>query len=509
MDFSLFDTLFESIVILNEKSEIIYYNHNFSTFTKSSPRVIKNKKFLSQIIANEFLHNLCQKSFSTNSDLISKEEIISLEDATEYHVIVKTKNITVDNNKLIIVAFNDISIEKNLYTKYRYQIEELKDIHQQIVKADKLSTIGEITASISHEVSNPLTIASGTSELIASLMEEDDLNPQKDLLKSCITDVRDALLRIDNIIKGMKKFLHGNDDKKEYACIEQILEQSLKLLNSSIKKNLVSIQKNYLDNSQSLVYVNELKMEQLFINLIKNSMDAINTKKATNDKFQGEISISLDDSDFMYEITISDNGIGIPKDIQEKIFDSFFTTKDVGEGTGLGLAISSKIIESYQGNIELIPSEIGAAFKITIPKMKALNLANSTLLKENSANISKNILVIDDEVKILNIINETLSNKGHNTLCASNLEDALGLISESNIDLIICDYQFPETTGDQIILELKKLSPSTPVVYMTAKTNEVNVLKDIERHIAHDILEKPFTNEALISIISKWSSMKL
>lgn len=509
MDFSLFDTLFESIVVLNEESEIIYYNHNFSTFTKSSPRVIKNKKFLSQIVPNQFLQKLCLKSFSTNSDLISKEEIITLEDLTEYHVIVKTKNINVNNTKLLIVSFNDISIEKNLYTKYRYQIEELKEVHQQIVKADKLSTIGEITASISHEVSNPLTIASGTSELISSLMDEEDLNPQKELLKSCITDVQDALLRIDNIIKGMKKFLHGNDDKKEYASLEHILDQSLKLLSSPIKKHAITIKKNYIENNQSLIYVNELKMEQLFINLIKNSMDAIGTKRSNQEQFIGEVTISLNDTDFMYEITISDNGIGIPKEIQEKIFDSFFTTKDVGEGTGLGLAISSKIIESYQGNIELMPSIDGASFKITIPKMKALNLANSTLLKEDSANISKNILVIDDEIKILNIVNETLSSKGHNTLCASNLEDALGLISESNVDLILCDYHFPEITGDKIIMELKKLAPQTPVVYMTAKTNEATVLKDIEKKIAHDILEKPFTSEALLSMITKWNKVEV
>lgn len=507
MDFTLFDTLFEAICIVNQELEIVYYNHHFSTFTKSSPRIIKNKKYIQLIIENQFVQDQIKATNTNKNDFISKEEIITLGDLTEYHVILKTKYLEKEN--LVLIAINDISIEKNLYIKYRYQIEELKDVHQQIIKADKLSTIGEITASISHEVSNPLTIASGTSELIVTLLEDNDINPQKELLSSCIFDVREALLRIENIIKGMKKFLHGNEDKKEYTTLESILDQSQKLLASPIKKYDITIKSNYDSKAKSLVYVNELKMEQLFINLIKNSIDAINARKEIETKFSGEINIDLIDTDYMHEILISDNGIGIKNEIQDKIFDSFFTTKDVGEGTGLGLAISLKIIESYQGTINLVPTEHGTCFKITIPKMKALNLVNSTLLKEDSLNTSKNILIIDDELKILNLINESLTSLGHNTLCASNLEDALGLVNEKNIDLIFCDYQFPKTTGDIIVKEIRKLAPVTPIIYLTAKSNEEKISEDLRSGLANDLLEKPFNNDSLLAMIAKWSTKRV
>ena len=207
MSFNYLDSLFEPVAIIDSNRSIIYYNHYFSTFFKASPRVIKKLNRIGELFTGFDLTDLIEKSISSKSIQISKEVEIKTQDNTEYHVVFKV----VPHEENFLVSINDITIEKSLYTKYRYQIDELKSVHNQIIQADKLTTIGEITASISHEVSNPLTIASGTIELLKALTEEGDLDSQSEMITSCINDVDEAFARINSIIKGMKDFLHNND----------------------------------------------------------------------------------------------------------------------------------------------------------------------------------------------------------------------------------------------------------------------------------------------------------
>ncbi len=500
MNFEILDSLFEPIVIVNKDNEIVYYNHMFSTFTKSSPRIIKNKKYLREIIATSFLSDMVELIFKTESATISKEELIDSLPDQEIHVIIKGAFLS--EQSLVMISFNDITIEKNLYQKYRYQIDELKEIHHQIVQADKLSTIGEITASISHEISNPLTIASGTLELIKALFESDDLNSQKELLDSCLNDVIESFMRINNIIKGMKKFLHGNEDKKEYVAIEEIIENSTRLVNSQLKKSQVNLSvKNNTESNESIIYVNSLKMEQLFINLIKNSIDSINSTNGESDK---SIQITLNETAMCYEILISDTGAGIPKEIQDKIFESFFTTKEVGEGTGLGLAIATKIIESYQGTLELLSPIAPTTFKITIPKMSTLSIASSTLNRDNDQEMNLNILVIDDEVKILNLFNESISSNNINVICASNPTEALNLIDDGRFNIIFIDYSMPEMNGDELAKKVRKLNYKGPIIYLTGKATDSKIKNDISSGLFNDHLLKPFNKEDITSIVKKW-----
>ncbi|EQC45305.1 response regulator [Bacteriovorax sp. Seq25_V] len=500
MNFEILDSLFEPIVIVNKDNEIIYYNHMFSTFTKSSPRVIKNKKFLKEIIAENFISTLIDQTFETKSNTISKEELIDSLQDQELHVIAKGTYLL--DKDLVLVSLNDITIEKNLYQKYRYQIEELKEIHHQIVQADKLTTIGEITASISHEISNPLTIASGTLELIKALFESEDINSQKELLDSCLNDVIESFMRINSIIKGMKKFLHGNEDKKEYVSVEEIIENSTRLVNSQLKKSQVSMEvKNNTESKESIVFVNSLKMEQLFINLIKNSIDSINSIPNNESR---SIGITLDETEMCYEVQLCDTGAGIPTEIQDKIFESFFTTKEVGEGTGLGLAIATKIIESYQGTLELVSASSPTIFKITIPKMSTLSIASSTLNRDNAQELNLNILVIDDEVKILNLFNESISDSNVNVICASNPKEALALIDDGRFNMIFIDFSMPEMNGDELAKKIRELSYSGPIIYLTGKVADEKIKSDIASGLFNDHLQKPFIKDDIVNMMNKW-----
>jgi len=493
MNFSYLDSVFEPIIILNKNKEIIYYNHYFSSFFKSSPRILKKIKCIGELFIGYEISGLLDKAIQTNGVQLSKEELITLPDQTEYHVVFKV----VPQEDNIMICLNDITIEKSLYTKYRYQIDELKSVHNQIIQADKLTTIGEITASISHEVSNPLTIASGTIELLKALTEEGSLDEQSETISTCINDVDEAFARINSIIKGMKNFLHNNEENNdcEYISIEDSLDSSIKLLGPSLNQSNIEIKLQM--PGDSIIFANNIKLEQVFVNLLKNSIDALKEVKSPI------IDISLESNGVCYDIHFKDNGEGIPENLKEKIFESFFTTKDVGEGTGLGLAISSKIIDSYQGTLETIDSKNGSHFKISLPKMEVTSFSNTALasgLDTESGFLT--ILVVDNEPKILNLIDKVVSDLGHQLICASSKDEALNTIQDFNVDLIITDFHMPNGNGDDLAKAIRDNQVSTPIFYLTSELDERKFNEDVESFGISGLISKPFSSEDILEVIS-------
>ena len=203
--YQLYDTLFEAVAVLDTNGKIVYTNHFFSTLFKASPRVIKKLDNLFEFFCSDgpFPKNLFDKIISNSGSYVSKEINLITEEATSKHVVIKLSTLE-DRN--ILICFNNISIEKKLYNKYRIQLNELKDSHLQILQADKLSTIGELSAGIGHEISNPLTIAAGNIEILENYLSKEELKEQE-VITTCLQDVTDSHNRITSIIFNMKTFL--------------------------------------------------------------------------------------------------------------------------------------------------------------------------------------------------------------------------------------------------------------------------------------------------------------
>ena len=200
------DQLFEPIVIISNSNEIVYYNHQFTTFSKASPRILRKIKSLDELFENfsDIILPLIEKTSKTNNVQISSEiEIILKENKLSQYVVIKSIPI---NNTEIILSFNNFSVEKNLHDKYREQLEELKSAHNQIIQADKLATLGELSASLSHEINNPLAIAMGNSEILTSIIDEFEELKTNDLFIKTFNNISESLQRIKDIIINMKSF---------------------------------------------------------------------------------------------------------------------------------------------------------------------------------------------------------------------------------------------------------------------------------------------------------------
>ncbi|WP_293079979.1 ATP-binding protein [Moorena sp. SIO3H5] len=286
----------------------------------------------------------------------------------------------------------------NLEEKVEQRTVELKAAQQQIVVQEKLASLGALTAGIAHELRNPLNFvnnyAEGSAELVAEAIEELDnqsehLDPESlDYLKEILTDIKENSLainkhgnRADSIISSM--MLHARTESSQHQLTElnELLAEAVQLVyhskRASDNRFNITIDTDY-DNSIEPLELVSNDLSRAFINLLDNSCYAVQAKQQSyqsdpdqvDEAFTPTLRVKTQNLEQMVEIRISDNGIGIPQEIKDKIFHPFFTTKPTGEGTGLGLSMTHDIIVGQHGGTLKLETEVGAysEFIITLPK---------------------------------------------------------------------------------------------------------------------------------------------
>ena len=234
--------------------------------------------------------------------------------------------------------------------------EKLKEYtSQQIMKSERLATLGQLAAGVAHEINNPLGAV-----LMYTHLALEDLKEENVLRKNLEKAVAEAS-RCKDIVKGLLDFAHQTEPKVEDSDVNETLERTLAMVENQALFQNVKITKS-LCASLPKVSMDVGQVQQVFTNIVLNAAEAMEGK--------GELTVATRmavDNEYI-EIEFSDTGCGIPAEYRQKIFDPFFTTKEVGSGTGLGLAVSHGIISSHKGTIE-VKSERGkgTTFFIRLP----------------------------------------------------------------------------------------------------------------------------------------------
>jgi signal transduction histidine kinase len=499
-DFSYYDHLFDPVLVINLKREIIYFNHQSSVFFKLPPRLLKQKNNILQLCDSPDIdiENWLGSGLLSFDNLVTPEIRLYTphEPSIEYYCIIKLVPIQTTSGANFAVFFHDMTVEKKLHAKYRQQLEELKKTHTQILQADKLSTLGELTANISHEINNPLTIAAGHSEIIQDLLKSKDVMTRIPRLQSANEAVVDALERVNQIIKNMKDFLHQSEDEKEYCDLNVIIDTAIEWIIPSAHKNGITIQKE-ATGPKLAVLANRIKLEQVIINIIKNSIEAIQEAQIPD----GKITLTYSKSEHKETIIdILDNGPGISAQTQEQLFKPFMSTKDAGSGTGLGLSICSKIIEAHQGKLEFIPSKQGCHFRIRMPLIEIYSFTRNDKSLSGSET-QKRILVLDNEVQILNVLNTFFHEEGIVFIGSSNPHDAIDFLQKADIDLIMTDFSMPHMSGSEFARLARSQGFHGPILYMTSVKNIEQYNKDKAELNISGLVLKPFSKEDVLKTI--------
>jgi PAS domain S-box-containing protein len=268
------------------------------------------------------------------------------------------KNGEAFHSHLLISPILDKDEKVNGYFGIHRDLSEKRILEKQLIHTQKMESIGTLAAGIAHEVGNPLASISALVQVVQRDSEDQFVKEKLGLVKSQVT-------RISKIIRDLVDFSRPSNYELRLTDINHSIREAVNITRVGTKAKNVEFNINLSEEVPSLPLIPD-QLEQVFLNILINAIDAINEDELNKKSSKIDVSSLIEDDQVV--ITFSDTGPGIKEDDVSKVFEPFFTTKEQGKGTGLGLWVSYGIIKSFQGDIK-IKSELrkGTSFIITIP----------------------------------------------------------------------------------------------------------------------------------------------
>ncbi|MBW6479756.1 MAG: hypothetical protein K0B37_10030 [Bacteroidales bacterium] len=263
-----------------------------------------------------------------------------------------------DEIDILVSRFNE------MVNRLQRAYDELEDAQKKLIQSEKLASIGTLASGVAHEVNNPLA---GIMHCIRRIKKYPD---NKVEAEKYLDLMEEAALKMELVVKNLLDFARQPDIHKVDLDPKEALQKALSLAKHRLEKERINVTLNSCPHNV-LITGNKNQLEQVFLNLIINSIDAIAEKKNESPGFSGEINVScgiLENDKGKFNIKIEDNGIGISIENLNKVYDPFFTTKPPGKGTGLGLSVSMNIISDHDGELVIQSnSGSGTMVNITLP----------------------------------------------------------------------------------------------------------------------------------------------
>lgn len=284
---------------------------------------------------------------------IHRENLQKLVAEQTKELVLKNDELNKNNDDLqrknTLIYENNIELTKTLHS--------LKEAQERLVQAEKMASLGVLTAGVAHEINNPLNYImggyTGLKELFSTHKIEDDT------AEFLFSGIKSGIDRVTNIVRGLNQFSRSNEANDEDCNIHAIIDNCLVMLYNQIKNRIV-INKDYCEQEIKIIG-NSGKLHQAFLNILTNAIQAIDN--------EGEIQVKTHSENKNVVVEIKDTGCGIEDSNISKVTDPFYTTKPPGEGTGLGLAITYRIFKEYNAQM-IFQSKIGkgTVVKVVLPK---------------------------------------------------------------------------------------------------------------------------------------------
>ncbi len=423
----------------------------------------------------------------------------------------------------IIFRFRTASIKKRskeleaINTKLTEEIRERKRAEQekdrlqeQLSQAQKMEALGTLAGGMAHDFNNLLTVISGHSE-IALL---DQKLPEKH--KKHFQAVLESSKRAENLTRQLLALGRKQMIQPQVLNLNETIGKIHKILRRLIPEDIHIEQ--YLSDSLPLIEADPGQIEQILLNMIINARDAIEASKTLHNERRIILATTLSKASDLeafgfvpkantkyVKISISDTGKGMSAEVQEHIFEPFYTTKELNRGTGLGLATVYGIVSQNNGFIHLDSApEKGSIFHIFWPEStkKISEIKQSEPVQTALSSHHGHILVVEDEAAVRDFTHSALEAIGYRVTIAENGIQALNLLKKENdFDLVLTDLIMPEMNGQELADRMKKLKIEKPVLFVSGYTfDHLQKEGKIEGEI--NFLKKPFSVQGLANKIS-------
>ncbi|MFQ5638233.1 MAG: PAS domain S-box protein [bacterium] len=381
-------------------------------------------------------------------------------------------------------------------------ITERKQLQEQLLQAQKMETVGTLVGGVAHDFNNLLTAILGNAGFGLQNVRPD--NP----VYEYFVQIEKVAIKASELTNRLLSFSRRQVLRKKIINLNQTIDDLLKMLRCILGEDIqLSVE---CSPKLAPVYADPGQVQQVLMNLFTNARDAmphggkltLKTRNLTKEELPAQLKGRGEPKDYV-QIVMTDTGTGIVKESLSRIFDPFYTTKEVGKGTGLGLAVVHGIVAQHEGHVE-VESEVGrgATFKIFFPAVTDAEAAEENQKKMSViAGGGETILLLEDDEAVRNVTLRILKGLSYQVLTAEDERSAMKLLKseKEKIDLVILDVVLPKESGPEIYTRLSQVQPGLPVLFMTGYDVEAKLAgfdPDAEQ-TSFAVLQKPFTKATL------------
>ncbi|HEX7059635.1 MAG TPA: PAS domain S-box protein [Solirubrobacterales bacterium] len=414
-------------------------------------------------------------------------------DGTEFPVEISISSIEIDGGAITTAAVRDIS--------ERAESEREKALQQQLDRARRLESVGQLAGGIAHDFNNILGVIMNYAEFVADELDGDSQAHQD------VEEIRRAAERAAALTRQLLIFSRREVVKPEVLDLNELIAELEKLLRRALGER-VELEVHAAEALWA-IEADPGQIEQVLVNLAVNARDAM----PEGGRLIIEVENAELDEDYTYmhpdtqpgsyvRLKVSDTGIGMSTETVERVFEPFFTTKS--DGTGLGLATVYGIVTGSGGRIDVYSEpDVGTTVKIHLPATSAAPRPSEPDARAQPAGEGEAVLVVEDEADVRRMAERILTKGGYSVIGTTSGLEAIELLKRESrqVDLLLTDVIMPELLGTELVEQARAIRPELPVVYMSGYSHEVLAPQALTENGGSAFIEKPFSARELLETV--------
>ncbi len=361
-------------------------------------------------------------------------------------------------------------------TQYKKTEKEKEALESELRQSHKMEAVGTLAGGIAHDFNNILAAIMGYSEMIGFELSEDSAE------KQYIAEVMKASNRAKNLVKQILAFSRKSEQSRSPVQFQIVLKEALQLLRASIPTTIEI--KSEIEGDCGDIYADATQIHQVIMNICTNAAQAmddkggvmtvtLNQKELSKDSIQNEPHLKLGR---YIRFSVQDTGMGIEKDIEERIFDPYFTTKEIGKGSGMGLSVVHGIVKNHDGiiTVESILGK-GTVFNVYFPVIQERQFKQLDI-EVPIPKGTESIMVVDDEEAMIDITKRRLEKIGYKVTAINSSVKALEIFKADPLafDLIITDQTMPHMTGETLAKKMMDIKEDISIILCTGYSSKMD-----------------------------------